>query len=200
MNCYIAAPFGNYIHRSGISSVMGTFTLKERTGLILQLIRTLRYSFKDQAWYNSLGLRNPGILEGLRRYDKNSRQWVNDWNKLKHSQKYPNQLQIIISQVTSSKDVACWTNPSYIIDFNPNTYVLMYIGVSKNSVARSSNLCPWPTQVPVLTMMTVTTTRKRTRNWSFCRAQSFRRCVSALWSRARKSPTRSSKCTKSSVM
>lgn len=73
MNVYIAAPFGNYIQRSGISSVMGTFTLKERTGLILQLIRTLRYSFIDKAWYNSLGLRNPGILEGLRRYDKNSR-------------------------------------------------------------------------------------------------------------------------------
>ena len=73
MNVYIAAPFGNYIHRSGISSVMGTFTLQQRSGLILQLIKTLRYSFIDKAWYNSLGLRNPGIIEGLRRYDKNSR-------------------------------------------------------------------------------------------------------------------------------
>ena len=73
MNGYIAAPFGNYIQRSGISSVMGTFTLQQRSGLILQLIKTLRYSFIDKAWYNSLGLRNPGILEGLRRYDKNSR-------------------------------------------------------------------------------------------------------------------------------
>jgi len=70
---YIAAPFGNYIHRPHISSVMGTFTLKQRTGLILQLIRTLRYSFTDKAWYNSLGLRNPGILNGLKKYDKNSR-------------------------------------------------------------------------------------------------------------------------------
>ena len=70
---YIAAPFGNYIHRPHISSVMGTFTLQQRTGLILQLIRTLRYSFVDKAWYNSLGLRNPGILEGLRKYDNNSR-------------------------------------------------------------------------------------------------------------------------------
>jgi len=34
---YIAAPFGNYIHRSGISSIMGTFSLKQRKGLLLQL-------------------------------------------------------------------------------------------------------------------------------------------------------------------
>ena len=73
MNVYIAAPFGNYIHRSGISSVMGTFTLQQRSGLILQLIKTLRYSFIDKAWYNSLGLRNPGIMNGLTKYDKNSR-------------------------------------------------------------------------------------------------------------------------------
>lgn len=73
MNVYIAAPFGNYIHRSGISSVMGTFTLKQRPGLILQLIRTLRYSFNDKAWYNALGLRNPSILKGLSKYNKNNK-------------------------------------------------------------------------------------------------------------------------------
>ena len=48
---YIAAPFGNYVHRDGISSVMGTFTLQQRKGLILALIRTLRYSFSDKAWF-----------------------------------------------------------------------------------------------------------------------------------------------------
>ena len=65
---YIAAPFGNYIHRDGISSVMGTFTLHERKGLLLQLIKTLRYSFIDKCWYNRLGLRNPGIHTGFERY------------------------------------------------------------------------------------------------------------------------------------
>ena len=33
---------------------MGTFTLNQRSGLILSLIRTLRYSFRDKAWYNAL--------------------------------------------------------------------------------------------------------------------------------------------------
>ena len=73
MKVYVAAPFGNYIRRPHISSVMGTFTLNERRGLLLQLIRTLRYSFTDKAWYNALGLRNPGINAGLRKWDNDSR-------------------------------------------------------------------------------------------------------------------------------
>lgn len=66
---YVAAPFGNYIHRRRTTPVIGTFTLKRRTGLISQLIKTLRYSFRDKCWYNRLGLRNPGIRKGLQRYD-----------------------------------------------------------------------------------------------------------------------------------
>ena len=73
MKVYVAAPFGNYIRRPHISSVMGTFTLNERRGLLLQLIRTLRYSFTDKAWYNALGLRNPGISAGIRKWDNDSR-------------------------------------------------------------------------------------------------------------------------------
>ena len=67
---YIAAPFGNYIHPKNTTAVMGTFTVEPRRGLILQIIKTLRYSFKDKCWYNQLGLRNPGIDKG---YDK----WLN---------------------------------------------------------------------------------------------------------------------------
>ena len=76
MKFFIAAPFGNYIRRSGITSVMGTFTLNQRSGLILSLIRTLRYSFRDKAWYNALGLKNPGIQAGLRKWNNDSRNRV----------------------------------------------------------------------------------------------------------------------------
>ena len=90
MNVYIAAPFGNYVRRSGISSVMGTFTLNQRRGLILALIKSLRYSFVDEAWYNALGLRNPGIQAGLRKWDNDSRDRIisiaaiepDDWKEL----------------------------------------------------------------------------------------------------------------------
>ena len=71
---YIAAPFGNYISTKNTISVIGTFTHKPRSGLILQILKTLRYDFQEKAWYNALGLRNPGIVEGLRRYNNESNQ------------------------------------------------------------------------------------------------------------------------------
>lgn len=64
---YIAAPFGNYLHFRGIRSVRGSFTLHKRPGLIKQLAKTLRY--RNGAWYNALGLRNPGIDFGIRKYN-----------------------------------------------------------------------------------------------------------------------------------
>ena len=62
---YIAAPFGNYIHTEKTTSVTGTFTRNPRAGLIFHTLKSLRYSFKDKCWYNSLGLRNPGIVRGV---------------------------------------------------------------------------------------------------------------------------------------
>jgi len=133
MNVYIAAPFGNYIHRSGISSIMGTFTLKQRPGLILQLIKTLRYSFIDKAWYNALGLRNPGILEGLHRYDKNSRERLisiaaiepSDWQSLHDIIPFHIPLEINISCPNISKfihyvkDIHIFANRNPIIKLPP---------------------------------------------------------------------------------
>ena len=63
---YIAAPFGNYLKIKNTRSVIGSFTLKKRKGLLKQIAKTLRY--KDGNWYNSLGLRNPGIHFGLKYY------------------------------------------------------------------------------------------------------------------------------------
>lgn len=58
---YISAPFGNYLHARNAKSVLGTYTVERRPGRIKAILQTLRYSFKDKAWYNALGLRNPGI-------------------------------------------------------------------------------------------------------------------------------------------
>ena len=66
MTVYIAAPFGNYIKTKNTRSVVGSFTLERRTGLLRQIATTLRY--RDGAWYNALGLRNPGIEFGLKHY------------------------------------------------------------------------------------------------------------------------------------
>ena len=65
---YIAAPFGNYIHIPFTTSVTGTWTLEPRSGLIKQILKTLRYDFKTKSWYNSLGLRNPGINKGIEKH------------------------------------------------------------------------------------------------------------------------------------
>ena len=65
---YIAAPFGNYLFTRKTRSVLGTYTLKQRDGLLKQIVKSLRY--KNGAWYNSLGLRNPGIDFGIRRYNQ----------------------------------------------------------------------------------------------------------------------------------
>ena len=133
MNVYIAAPFGNYIHRSGISSVMGTFTLKQRPGLILQLIRTLRYSFNDKAWYNALGLRNPGILKGLSKYNKNSKERLisiaaiepSDWQHLHDILPFHIPLEINISCPNISKfihyvkDIHMFANRNPIVKLPP---------------------------------------------------------------------------------
>lgn len=84
---YIAAPFGNYLRTKKARSVIGTFTVEKRTGLIKQIIKTLRYS--NGAWYNRIGLRNPGIHFGLNHYYRSKRDIISvaaiehgDWEKL----------------------------------------------------------------------------------------------------------------------
>ena len=58
---FISPPFGNYISLQGTTSVKGSFTLEERTGLLKQIVSTLRYSFFYSGWVNKIGLRNKGI-------------------------------------------------------------------------------------------------------------------------------------------
>lgn len=57
----ISPPFGNYLNYKLASNVYGSYTLHQRKGKLIQLIKTLRYSKKHQAWFNKIGLRNSGI-------------------------------------------------------------------------------------------------------------------------------------------
>lgn len=57
----ISAPFGNYIQPTGATPTLGTFTLHNRPGRFMQILRTVRYRRKQRAWVNKIGLRNPGI-------------------------------------------------------------------------------------------------------------------------------------------
>ncbi len=55
----ISPPFGSYINRSWATSVLGTYTLRERPGLLKQTLKTLR-PIKG-GWINQIGFRNKGI-------------------------------------------------------------------------------------------------------------------------------------------
>jgi len=62
---FISPPFGNYISLPYTTCINGSFTLHPRDGLIIQIIKTLRYSFYYGGWTNKIGLRNKGIDYGL---------------------------------------------------------------------------------------------------------------------------------------
>lgn len=55
----ISPPFGNYLTFLPYTCVKGSYTSRQRKGLLKQVIKTLRYT-KD-GWINAIGLRNVGI-------------------------------------------------------------------------------------------------------------------------------------------
>ena len=58
---FISPPFGNYINLPHTTSIKGSYALEPRSGLLPQILKTLRYSFQHNGWINKIGLRNPGI-------------------------------------------------------------------------------------------------------------------------------------------
>ncbi len=58
---FINPPFSNYLSFDKSISIKGSYTLYPRDGLILQILKTLRYSFEYGGWVNKIGLRNPGL-------------------------------------------------------------------------------------------------------------------------------------------
>ena len=67
---FIAAPFGNYIKPKGTIPVLGTFTPYPRPGRFKQIVKTLRYDFRQGGWRNAIGLRNPGMEKGLQKWKR----------------------------------------------------------------------------------------------------------------------------------
>lgn len=68
---FISPPFGNYIHLPNTMSIKGSYTLEPRSGLIFQIMKTLRFINYNgtYTWVNKIGLRNPGIQYGLSHYN-----------------------------------------------------------------------------------------------------------------------------------
>jgi dihydroorotate dehydrogenase len=69
---FINPPFSNYFSFENAISIKGSYTLYPRDGLILQIIKTLRYSFLYSGWVNKIGLRNPGLDYAIQNYNNNS--------------------------------------------------------------------------------------------------------------------------------
>ena len=65
---FISPPFGNYLNFKNTISIKGSFTLQPRSGLILRILKTLRYNFKEKGWVNKIGLRNKGIDYAVQKY------------------------------------------------------------------------------------------------------------------------------------
>ena len=76
MKIFISPPFGSFRPlvaglRAALPNavpILGSYTLKPRPGKVGQAVRTLRYDFESKGWRNSMGLRNPGLIEGLNQY------------------------------------------------------------------------------------------------------------------------------------
>ena len=67
MNTFISAPFGNYIKPKNCIPVTGTWTLNPRGNRLLAVAKSLRYNRQFRGWTNSLGLPNPGIIDGVKK-------------------------------------------------------------------------------------------------------------------------------------
>ncbi|MEE3234023.1 MAG: hypothetical protein VX294_07645 [Candidatus Latescibacterota bacterium] len=110
---------------------MGTFTLHQRTGLLLQIVKTLRYSFREKCWYNALGLRNPGIHTGIGRYRPNTIISIAaieaaDWELLakRIPDNIPLELNISCPNIAHfndyTRDIGCFSSRNPIIKLSPN--------------------------------------------------------------------------------
>ena len=65
---FISPPFGNYLQFPNTIPIKGSFTLEPRSGLFIQILKTLRYSFEQRSWINKIGLRNKGLDKAIEEY------------------------------------------------------------------------------------------------------------------------------------
>ena len=70
MYFFISPPFGNYMKLPNTIPIKGSYTLEPREGLVMQILKTFRYSFEHNGWINKIGLRNKGIDYAIQNYKK----------------------------------------------------------------------------------------------------------------------------------
>lgn len=93
---FISPPFGNYIDLPKTISIRGSFTLNERPGKWMRILKTLRY-IPGVGWINKIGLRNPGIDHAIKNYKKGtivSIAIMNKWEIEPILKKIPNDMDI----------------------------------------------------------------------------------------------------------
>ena len=110
---FIAAPFGNYINRKDTVSVTGTFTVEPRPGRLKAIIKTLRYT--KQGWRNKLGLRNPGLHNGMFKTSYDNVLSVaaidpTDWTKIQMAISTQRNIELNVScpNLDSHDDTTTW--------------------------------------------------------------------------------------------
>ena len=71
---FISPPFGNFSHlilpflKNTYVPILGSFTMFERKGFLINTIKTLRYDTQHDGWVNDIKLCNPGIIQGIKNY------------------------------------------------------------------------------------------------------------------------------------
>jgi dihydroorotate dehydrogenase len=116
---FINPPFGNYLNIPNTISIRGSFTLHQRNGLILQIFKTLRYSFTCGGWVNKIGLRNKGIDYAIKTYNKGE---IISVALLKHEdidtlvRKIPEEMDIELN-------VSCPNTEKSVIDFGLSRFI-----------------------------------------------------------------------------
>ena len=93
---FISPPFGNYINLKKTTSIRGSFTLNERPGKWMQILKTLRY-IPGVGWINKIGLRNPGIDYAVNTYKKGEIISIAIMNK--------NEIKPILDKIPEDMDI-----------------------------------------------------------------------------------------------
>ena len=93
---FISPPFGNYLDLPKSISIRGSFTLNERKGKWMQILKTLRY-IPGMGWVNRIGLRNPGIDYAIKTYEKGEIISIAIMNK--------NEIKPILSKIPEDMDI-----------------------------------------------------------------------------------------------
>tara|TARA_B100000768_G_scaffold89705_2_gene84169 strand:+ start:121 stop:828 length:708 start_codon:yes stop_codon:yes gene_type:complete len=117
---FISPPFGNYIDIKNFKSIRGSFTLEKRDGLFLQVIKTLRYSFKNEGWVNKIGLRNPGIDYAIKKY-KNTNDIISV--AILDKKEIPILLEKIPSNMNLELNVSCPNLNKNLVSSNLNNFL-----------------------------------------------------------------------------